>query len=42
MSTNDSFIKRWSKTPASNGTTPNIPPYGWSEGMAPSKFAPLL
>lgn len=37
MSTNDSRIKQWSTTPASNGTAPNIVPYGWPEGMAPSE-----
>jgi len=36
MSTFSSFIKQWSTTPASNGTTPNVVPYGWPEGMAPS------
>lgn len=36
MSTNDSFIKQWSKTPASNGVAPNIVPYGWPEGQPPS------
>lgn len=37
MSTNDSRIKQWSTTPASNGTSPNVVPYGWPEGMAPSE-----
>jgi len=37
MSTLDSFIRRWSTTPASNGVSPNIAPYGWQEGMAPSE-----
>lgn len=32
MSTNDSFIKQWSLTPASNGISPNVVPYGWPEG----------
>lgn len=36
MSTNDSLIKQWSTTPAANGTAPNLAPYGWQEGMAPS------
>jgi len=37
MSTLDSFIRRWSTTPASNGVSPNVAPYGWQEGMAPSE-----
>jgi len=37
MSTLDSRIRQWSTTPASNGTSPNIVPYGWPEGMAPSE-----
>lgn len=32
----DSRIRQWSTTPASNGTSPNVVPYGWPEGMAPS------
>lgn len=36
MSTFDSFIKQWSKTPAANGTGLNIVPKGWPEGQAPS------
>jgi len=36
MAAPPSFIKQWSTTPASNGTSPNVVPYGWPEGMAPS------
>lgn len=36
MSTFQSFIKQWSLTPASNGTSPNVVPFGWPEGMPPS------
>lgn len=32
MATFDSRIKQWSTTPASNGITPNVVPYGWPEG----------
>lgn len=36
MSIFDSFTKQWSTTPNSNGITPNVVPYGWPEGQAPS------
>lgn len=38
MATPPSFIRQWSTTPASNGTAPNVVPYGFPEGQAPSSL----